>query len=87
MCYDHIVSSFSASRVQELFKKAPTDVNTPEKMAKVTGIPIKVIEEMQKGDYEPTLHVAYKLAAAFDVPLDKLFADDNTTTSTGKGNC
>jgi DNA-binding XRE family transcriptional regulator len=86
MCYDHIVSSFGPKRISELLKRAPSDANTMKKLAELTGVSIETLKQMQRGDYEPTLHMAWKLAAALQVPLENLFAD-GTKTTVEKGPC
>jgi DNA-binding XRE family transcriptional regulator len=85
MCYDHRVSSFGPKRISELLKRAPSDANTKKKLAKLTGVAIENIEQMESGNYEPTVHIACKLAAAFQVPLENLFVDNTKTTVEGKG--
>ncbi|HEV7302453.1 MAG TPA: helix-turn-helix transcriptional regulator [Tepidisphaeraceae bacterium] len=87
MTYDHITSSFGPKRISELLKRAPSDANTPEKLAELTGVPVDTITLMEKGDYEPTVHVACKLAAAFQVPLENLFVDDDDTKTTDGSQC
>ena len=81
MLYDHIVSRFPSKRILQLFKRAPADANSPEKLAKLTGISLDNIKLLQEGKMEPTLHMAYKLAAAFQIPLESLYADDQKVTT------
>lgn len=76
MLYDHIVSKLPKGRISEIFKRAPIDANDPKKLSKITGISLEDIRLMEVGELEPTLNMAFKLAAAFQIPLDTLFADD-----------
>lgn len=84
MLYDHIVSKFPARRISELFKKAPIDANDPKKLSKLTGISLEDIKLMEAGELDPTLNMAYKLAAAFRIPLETLFSDDQKITLSAK---
>lgn len=84
MTYDHRASTFGPTRIAELLRRAPDDANTPEKLAKVTGFSMETIDRLSKDEYEPSLHVAYKLAAALQIPLENLF-EDNTNTTVEKG--
>jgi len=76
MLYDHIASVLPANRISELIKRAPLDASSHEKLAALTGISADAIRQMEAGKLEPTLNMAYKLAAAFHIPLANLFADD-----------
>jgi len=81
MLYNHITSTFPANRISQLIKRAPTDADTPEKLAELTGIPVDAIKQMEEGNLEPTLNMAYKLAAAFRIPLETLFSDDQKVST------
>lgn len=81
MLYDHIVSQLPARRISELFERAPIDANSPEKLSKLTGISLDAIKQMEEGELEPTLNMAYKLAAAFRIPLENLFADEQKVST------
>lgn len=76
MLYDHIASVLPSQRISELIRRAPTDANSPEKLAALTGISLDAIKQMEEGKLEPTLNMAYKLSAAFQIPLENLFSDD-----------
>ena len=81
MIYDHIVSHFHSNRISELLEQAPRDANSREKLAELVGVSMKTIKKMEEGRYEPTLNMAYKLAAAFQVPLENLFTDKPEITT------
>jgi putative transcriptional regulator len=76
MLYDHIASFFNPNRLQELLKSAPDDANSREKLAKLVGCSLGTLNAIEKGVYEPPLQLAYKLAAAFKVPVESLFSDE-----------
>ena len=80
MTYDHIASALTKNRISQLIKRAPADANSPEKLAKLTGISLDVINQMDAGKLEPTLNMAYKLAAAFGIPVENVFADVQKAT-------
>jgi DNA-binding XRE family transcriptional regulator len=76
MIYDHVANTFHAKRLSQLIGRAPVDANSPEKLSKLTGISLENIKLLEAGKIEPTLNMAYKLAAAFRIPLENLYADD-----------
>lgn len=80
MLYDHIISKFPANRVSELLNRAPMDANDPTKLSLLTGISVTDIALMDSGELEPTLNMAYKLAAAFRIPIENMFADQQDIT-------
>jgi DNA-binding XRE family transcriptional regulator len=80
MLYDHIASVFNPGRLQELLKRAPGDANTREKLAKLVGCSQETLNAIEKGGYEPPLQLAYKLAAAFKVPLEYLLSDERASS-------
>jgi DNA-binding XRE family transcriptional regulator len=90
MLYDHIASVLPANRISQLIRRAPADADSPEKLSALTGIPMDSIKQMEEGKLEPTLNMAYKLAAAFQIPLENLFADDQKVTTSleaGRKSC
>lgn len=46
---------------------------TQEELAKFAGVSRQTIIAMEKGNYEPSLGLALKLAGIFNVPVEKLF--------------
>jgi putative transcriptional regulator len=76
MLYDHIQSVFKPGRLQELLQKAPSDAGTKEELAKLVGCSQETLDAIEKGNYQPPLQLAYKLAAAFKVPVEYLLSDD-----------
>lgn len=78
MIYDHLCDIFYSARLSELLANGPPDCTTREELADLLGVSQETINEMENGDYNPTLHMAYKLAAAFEIPLENLLADSAT---------
>lgn len=76
MLYDHVANSFRPERFAQLMKQAPSDATSRADLAQLLGVSHETIDEIASGQYEPTLHMAYKLAAAFEVPIEMLFADE-----------
>ena len=72
MCYDHIVSHLSKSRLGELMEKAEV---SREELAELVESTPKVLEAIEQGKYDPPLSISYKLAAALKVPVENLFED------------
>ncbi|MGO7450558.1 helix-turn-helix domain-containing protein [Rhizobium leguminosarum] len=72
MCYDHIVNHMTTSRIDELLKRNNTTI---EEMARRIEATPEMLKAIQDGRYDPPLSVAHKLAAAFDVPVERLFDD------------
>lgn len=72
MTYDHIQSSISKSRLAELLER--NDM-THDDLAKFLGSSARTLQAIEKGDYDPPLSFAYKLAAALQVPVEQLFSD------------
>ncbi|ANJ69390.1 transcriptional regulator [Latilactobacillus curvatus] len=44
-----------------------------EKLGQAVGVSKQTIYAMEKGNYSPSLILAFKLAQFFDVPIDVLF--------------
>lgn len=44
-----------------------------EKLGQAVGVSKQTIYAMEKGNYSPSLILAFKLARFFDVPIDVLF--------------
>ena len=49
------------------------DEMTQAELAKTVGITRQTILAIEQGKYSPSLEVAFKIALAFDVPLDEVF--------------
>jgi len=49
------------------------DEMTQQKLADVVGVTRQTIVAVEKGKYSPSLEAAFKIAAAFDQPLDAVF--------------
>ena len=72
MCYNHVVDHLTKSRISELIKRNNTSI---EEVAKRIEASPELLRAIEDGRYDPPLSVAHKLAAAFDVPVEKLFDD------------
>lgn len=72
MCYNHVTSVLTKSRLKELLGR---NKMTEEHLAKLINVPTKTLKAIQDGRYDPPLSVAHKLAAALHVPVEKLFDD------------
>ncbi len=46
---------------------------TQEQLATVVGVSRQTIIAMEKGNYEPSLGLAFKLSKVFHVPVESLF--------------
>lgn len=52
---------------------------TQEQLAELVGVTRQTIIAMEKGKYSPSLELAFRIALAFEVPLEQVFsyeADD-----------
>ena len=72
MCYDHVTSHLTQSRIGELLKRIKI---THEELARRIQATPETLKAIQDGRYDPPLSVAHKLAAALHVPVEKLFHD------------
>jgi putative transcriptional regulator len=72
MCYNHIANFMSKARLAELLDRAGM---TRTQLAKNLNVSTKTITAMEKGDYDPPLSLAYKLAAELKIPVERLFTD------------
>lgn len=57
-------------KVKEFRKK---EGYTQEELAKILGVSRQTIISIEKGGYEPTLTLAFKIASVFQVRLDEVF--------------
>lgn len=74
MCYDHVVSNLTKARVEELLTR---NNMTEEELAKLINASPLTLKAIQDGRYDPPLSVAHKLAGAFNIPVEKLFDDED----------
>lgn len=74
MCYDHLVSNLTKARVDELLKRNNMTVDELGKLIKASPATLKAIQD---GRYDPPLSVAHKLAAAFNIPVERLYDDED----------
>ena len=72
MTYNHIASHMSRSRLVELLERKRM---TRDELAELLGASSKTLEAIEHGNYDPPLSFAYKLAAALEVPVERLFSD------------
>ena len=52
------------------------DEMTQQELADKVGVTRQTINAIEAGKYSPSLEVAFRIAAAFGVPLDQLFQYD-----------
>ena len=52
------------------------DEMTQQELAKLAGVTRQTINSLEKGKYSPSLDLAFRIALAFDVPLDSVFSYD-----------
>mgnify|MGYP001556897881 CR=1 FL=1 len=50
------------------------DEMTQAELAKLVGVTRQTIIAMEKEKYSPSLELAFKIAQAFDVPLEEVFS-------------
>jgi putative transcriptional regulator len=72
MTYNHISSFMPKTRLKELLARSGV---TREELAKLLGASPRTLAAIEKGDYDPPLSVAYRLAAALKIPIERLYAD------------
>lgn len=49
---------------------------TQKELAKLVGVTRQTINSLEQGKYSPSLDLAFRIAQAFDVPLDAVFSYD-----------
>jgi len=56
------------------------DEMTQQQLADKVGVTRQTIVALEKGNYSPSLELAFRIAHAFDLPLEEIFfyGDDNT---------
>jgi putative transcriptional regulator len=52
------------------------DEMTQQELAKLAGATRQTINSLEHGKYSPSLDLAFRIALAFDVPLDTVFSYD-----------
>ncbi len=52
------------------------DEMTQQELAEKVGVTRQTIIAMEKGKYSPSLELAFRIALAFDVPLEEVFSYD-----------
>ena len=52
------------------------DEMTQQELAKLVGVTRQTINSLEKGKYSPSLDLAFRIALAFDVPLESVFSYD-----------
>jgi len=50
------------------------DEMTQQELAGIIGVTRQTLNAIELGKYSPSLEVAFRIAAAFDLPLDQVFA-------------
>jgi putative transcriptional regulator len=54
---------------------------TQQQLADKVGVTRQTIIAMEQGKYSPSLELAFRIALAFEVPLDEVFSYDPETES------
>jgi len=54
---------------------------TQQQLAEKVGVTRQTIIAMEQGKYSPSLELAFRIALAFDVPLNEVFSYDPETES------
>ena len=52
------------------------DEMTQQQLAEKVGVTRQTIIAIEQGKYSPSLEVAFRIALAFDIPLDEVFSYD-----------
>jgi putative transcriptional regulator len=60
------------------------DEMTQQELAAKVGVTRQTINAIEAGKYSPSLEVAFRIAAAFGVPLDQVFQYDDAPSKAGK---
>jgi putative transcriptional regulator len=47
---------------------------TQEQLAEMVGVTRQTIIAMEKGKYSPSLELAFRIALAFEIPLEQVFS-------------
>jgi putative transcriptional regulator len=55
------------------------DEMTQQKLADKVGVTRQTIIAIEQGKYSPSLELAFRIALAFEVPLDEVFSYDPET--------
>ena len=56
------------------------DEMTQQQLAEKVGVTRQTIVAIEKGKYTPSLDLAFRLARAFEVPLEEVFFLEETTS-------
>jgi len=60
------------------------DEMTQQELADKVGVTRQTINAIEAGKYSPSLEVAFRIAAAFGVPLEHVFQYDDARSNTDK---
>ncbi len=55
------------------------DEMTQQQLAEKVGVTRQTIVAIEKGNYSPSLELAFRIALAFSVPLEEVFFIENRT--------
>jgi putative transcriptional regulator len=81
-CTAMIVNRIRKLREEKIQKSGEPEQWTQEGMAKRLGVSRQTVISMEKGTYNPSLVLAFKLARAFGMAIEDIFEfrdDDNET--------
>ncbi|MFO0579678.1 MAG: helix-turn-helix transcriptional regulator [Polyangia bacterium] len=70
--YNHIASALTKTRINVLLERSGI---SRDELAKLTGASHKTLEAIESGHYDPPLSIAFKIAAALNVPIEHLYED------------
>jgi putative transcriptional regulator len=77
-----IVNRIKELREERMQSSVESDKWTQEGMARRLGVSRQTVISMEKGTYNPSLILAFKLARAFNMAIEDIFeyrVDDNET--------
>jgi putative transcriptional regulator len=79
-CTTMIVNRIKELREEKMQRSVESDQWTQEGMARRLGVSRQTVISMEKGSYNPSLILAFKLARAFNMAIEDIFEyrdDDN----------
>lgn len=76
-----IVNRIKEIREERMAESSTPDMWTQEGLARRLGITRQTVISMEKGTYNPSLQLAFKLARVFEMRIEEIFSygDDDET--------
>lgn len=68
-----IVNTLKEIREQKMSESPNSELWTQEGLAKRLGVTRQTLISMEKGKYNPSLELAFKIAHAFDLAIEEIF--------------